>query len=182
MRQRLAPNHSQQRCLKPRFEQHQSRRMPQRWQRASARPSPRCLPTSRDRSRLMEDLDPEDSRRVVDPALEVDDGRGDRYGIHRPIHGDGSSRCLARRVRMRIIRSAALLAALRMQLEIKKLARHCVPRARADPDSGRAQHRRGRGAPDRDWQAERRVHTHWPHGQSGIADADAGRARLGGGE
>ncbi len=55
---------------------------------------------------LMEDLDPEEARSIIDPALKLMIDSVHRYdGYVVQSTGDGSSRCSVRRWRMRTIRS-----------------------------------------------------------------------------
>src|SRR6185437_3341629 len=74
-------------------------------------------------TQLMEDLDPEDARRVIDPALKLMIDAAHRYdGYVVQSTGDGIFALFGAPVAHEDHPQRALLAALRMQQEIKKLA------------------------------------------------------------
>ena len=102
---------------------------------------------------LMEDLDPEEARAIVDPALKLMiDAVASLRRLRRAIHRRRHLRAVRRaESRMRTIRSARCYAALRMQEEIKQLLGQLRAEGRAPIQvRDRGQHRRGRGALDPD--------------------------------
>ena len=120
--------------------------------RASARRSRRCSPTSRARWSLMEDLDPEEARAIVDPAIRLMIDAAHRYdGYIVQSTGDGIFALFGAPVAHEDHPQRALYAALRMQEEMK---RYCRATARGEgaypPSAGRCQHGRGGGAFDHD--------------------------------
>ena len=78
---------------------------------------------------LMEDLDPEDARAMIDPALEADDGRGPSLRrLRRAIDRRRYLRAVRRAVAHEDHPQRALYAALRMQQEIRRSPSACAPR------------------------------------------------------
>ena len=81
---------------------------------------------------LMEDLDPEDARRVIDPALKLMMDAVNRYGGYVvQSSGDGIFALFGAPIAHEDHPQRALLAALRMQQEIKKLAGYLRAEGRA---------------------------------------------------
>ena len=86
---------------------------------------------------LMEDLDPEEARAIIDPALKLMiDAAIATTAMSCNPPATASSRCSARRSPTRTIRSARLYAALRMQEELTTLLGGFAPRAES-PIEGR---------------------------------------------
>ena len=99
---------------------------------------------------LIEDIDPEEARRLVDPALKLMMDAVHRYeGYVAQSTGDGIFALFGAPVAHEDHPQRALLASLKMQEDIRKAARG---RARADRDSRRAEHRRDvGGSPATTW-------------------------------
>ena len=102
---------------------------------------------------LMEDLDPEEARAIIDPALKLMIDAVRRYdGYIVQSTGDGIFALFGAPVAHEDHPQRALYAALRMQEELTplldKIARSRQP---ADRSARRSEHRRGGGAFDCDW-------------------------------
>ena len=109
---------------------------------------------------MMEDLDPEEARAIVDPALELMMDAAHRYGGHIvQSTGDGVFALFGAPVAHEDHPQRALYAALRMQEEMRRYADSLRAQGRS-PLQVRVgvQHRRSRGPLDPDRRA-RRVHT-----------------------
>ena len=131
---------------------------------------------------LIEDLDPEEARRLVDPALKLMMDAVHRYeGYVAQSTGDGSSRCSARRSRMRIIRNESSTCRPQDAGGPQALRRQ-VARARATAviGSGGSQQRRSGGPIDPNRRRAYRIHPHRAFDQPGRAAADPRGAGLGG--
>jgi predicted nucleic acid-binding Zn ribbon protein len=129
---------------------------------------------------LMEDLDPEEARAVVDPALTLIDGGGPSLrwlcsAIHRRWHFRAVRRAGGARgpYAARPLRSVAPARAA--QAIFRHVAR---PGAFTFAGAGRTEHRRGGGPFDRDRRGSHRVCADWAFDQPGGADADAGAGRF----
>ena len=100
---------------------------------------------------LMEDLDPEEARAIVDPALRLMIDAVHRYdGYIVQSTGDGIFALFGAPVAHEDHPQRALYAALRMQEELRRYSPSSLG-ARAEPrrrGTGRRQHRRGGGALD----------------------------------
>ena len=145
--------------------------------RASARRSRRCSPTSRARPSLMEDLDPEEARAIIDPALKLMIDAVHRYdGYVVQSTGDGIFALFGAPVAHEDHPQRALYAALRMQEEIAALLGESACRGRSADSEARVgvEHRRSGGALDHDRRGSDRIHADRAHHQSRLADADAG--------
>jgi hypothetical protein len=129
---------------------------------------------------LMEDLDPEEARAIVDPALKLMIGAVRRYdGYIVQSTGDGIFALFGAPVAHEDHPQRALYAALRIQDQIAPLRRQLArgrPRALTDPH--RCQYRRGSGALYSPRRGQERVHADRPYSQSRSADAGAGESRL----
>ena len=129
---------------------------------------------------LMEDLDPEEARAIIDPALKLMIDAVHRYdGYIVQSTGDGIFALFGAPVAHEDHPQRALYAALRMQEEMRRYSREAA-RSGESSDRGarRRQHRRGRGALDQDRRRAYRVHADWAFDQSRLADADARADRL----
>ena len=131
---------------------------------------------------LMEDLDPEEARAIVDPALKLMIDAVHRYdGYIVQSTGDGIFALFGAPVAHEDHPQRALYAALRMQEELRALLRRsCASRGRhADLQvAGRRQHRRSGGALDQDRRGAYRVHADRALDQSRVADAGARADRI----
>ena len=124
---------------------------------------------------LMEDLDPEEARAIIDPALKLMIDAVHRYdGYVVQSTGDGIFALFGAPVAHEDHPQRALLCGAPDAAGDRRWPAFARRGARADPDPDRTQHRRSRGAPDSDRRAARRVHADWPYGESGLTDADAG--------
>ena len=101
---------------------------------------------------LMEDLDPEEARAIVDPALKLMIDAVHRYdGYVVQSTGDGIFALFGAPVAHEDHPQRALYAALRMQEELRTLFGEAARRGRAPiAEPGRRQHRRSGGALDSD--------------------------------
>ena len=129
---------------------------------------------------LKEDLDPEEARAIIDPALKLMIDAVHRYdGYVVQSTGDGIFALFGAPVAHEDHPQRALYAALRMQEELRRYsAKLRADGQRADRDPRRRQHRRSGGALDSDRRRAHRVHADRPHHQPGLADADARADRL----
>ena len=128
---------------------------------------------------LMEDLDPEEARAIVDPALKLMIDAVHRYdGYIVQSTGDGIFALFGAPVAHEDHPQRALYAALRMQEELRRYSAGCARRQPADRGAHRGEHRRSRGAFDPDWRGAYRVHADRPHDQPGGADAGARADRF----
>ena len=129
---------------------------------------------------LMEDLDPEEARAIVDPALRLMIDAVHRYdGYIVQSTGDGIFALFGAPVAHEDHPQRALYAALRMQEELRRYSDRLRAEGNtADRGAGRREHRRGGGALDRDRRRARRIHADRPFDQPGGADAGAGADRL----
>ena len=158
----------------------QPRRLLPKILRASARRSPRCSPTSRARLSWMQDLDPEEARAIIDPALKLMIDAVHRY--------DGYIVQIDRRRHLRAVRRAARARGSSATRTLRRTqdAGGVAPlfgesggrRRHSDPGPHRYQHRRSRGPLDSDRRGPCRVHADRAHDQPGIADADRGAGRF----
>ena len=130
---------------------------------------------------LEQDLDPEEARAIVDPALKLMIDAVRRYdGYVVQSTGDGIFAIFGAPVAHEDHPQRALYAALRMQEELKPLLRAA---ARARPATCRSkprrrEHWRSGGALDRNRRRQRRIHADRAHDQSRLADAGARADRL----
>ena len=101
---------------------------------------------------LMEDLDPEEARAIIDPALKLMIDAVHRYdGYVVQSTGDGIFALFGAPVAHEDHPQRALYAALRMQEELRRYSAKLSPTAAtADRRPRRSQHRRGGGPLDRD--------------------------------
>ena len=129
---------------------------------------------------LMEDLDPEEARAIVDPALKLMIDAVHRYdGYIVQSTGDGIFALFGAPVAHEDHPQRALYAALRMQEELKRYSdRIRCGRQPADSGSSRREHRRGGGAFDQDRRRAYRVHTDRSFDQPRVAAADARADRF----
>ena len=129
---------------------------------------------------LMEDLDPEEARAIIDPALKLMIERSiatTATSCNRPA--TASSRCSARRSPTRTIRSARCMRRCGCRRSCKRYSDQAACGWRtADRGARRGQHRRGGGALDRDRRRPGRVHADRAYDQSRLADAGAGADRV----
>ena len=111
---------------------------------ANAKLSLPCLPISKARRRCIEDLDPEDARRIIDPALKVMMDAVHRYeGYVAQSLGDGIFALFGAPIAHEDHAHRALYAALLMQEESRKQAEKTTPGKRHQcADSCGHQHRR----------------------------------------
>ena len=200
-RQIISPHPSSVRSAAPRSRVTRHRPLPVHLKLASTAPHIRVTPEQPDASttlegerktvtalfadikgstELMEDLDPEEARAIIDPALKLMIDAVHRYdGYVVQSTGDGIFALFGAPVAHEDHPQRALYAALRMQEELKRYS----AKLRADggpPIAGarRRQHRRSGGALDPDRRGPDRVHADRAYDQSGVADADAGAGRL----
>ena len=127
---------------------------------------------------LMEDLDPEEARAIIDPALKLMIEAVHRYdGYVVQSTGDGIFALFGAPVAHEDHPQRALYAALRMQEELRRYADRMRARRRQLPIAGarRRQHRRSGGALDSDRRRADRIHADRAYDQSGLADADRWR-------
>ena len=130
---------------------------------------------------LMEDLDPEEARAIVDPALKLMIDAVHRYdGYIVQSTGDGIFALFGAPVAHEDHPQRALYAALRMQEEMRRYSDQLRAAGNLPiRGAGRRQHRRSGGPFDQHRRRARRVHADRPFDQPGGADADAGADRLG---
>ena len=129
---------------------------------------------------LMEDLDPEEARAIVDPALKLMIDAVHRYdGYVVQSTGDGIFALFGAPVAHEDHPQRALYAALRMQEDMRALFRSAARRGSLPIEIrvGR-QHRRSGGPLDCDRRRADRIHTDRTYHQSRLADADARADRL----
>ena len=117
---------------------------------ASARPSLPCLPISKAPRRLIEGLDPEEARAIIDPALQLMMDAVHRYeGYVAQALGDGIFALFGAPLAHEDHPQRALYAALRMQEEMRRYARYAAAQKGIRPaDARRGEHRRSGGALD----------------------------------
>ena len=131
---------------------------------------------------LIEDLDPEEARRLVDPALKLMMDAVHRYeGYVAQSTGDGIFALFGAPVAHEDHPQRALHAARRMQEDLKRYADRL--REQGQPSvigSGGSQQRRSCGPIDRDRRCAYRIHTDRAFDQLGLASADSRDAGLGG--
>jgi class 3 adenylate cyclase len=132
---------------------------------------------------LMRDLDPEEARAIVDPALRIMIDAVRRYeGYVVQSTGDGIFALFGAPAAYEDHPQRALYAALQMQQALREhgqrraAAGAHAPEARVGVNTGEVV---VRSVEDR---REGRVHPHWAHGQLGFAAANDGAARLDHGE
>jgi hypothetical protein len=125
---------------------------------------------------LMEDLDPEEARAIIDPALKLMMDAVHRYdGYIVQSTGDGIFALFGAPVAHEDHPQRALYAALRMQDEM----RHYSARLRQNGELPvEARVGLNSGALDHDWRGSRRVHSHRAFDQPRSPDAGAGADRL----
>ncbi len=129
---------------------------------------------------LMEDLDPEEARGIVDPALKLMIDAAHRYdGYIVQSTGDGIFALFGAPIAHEDHPQRALYAALRMQDEVKRYAE----RLRAEKGFNlqvprRSEQRRGCGSVDQNWGRPGRVHADRPLDQSRLALTSAGGSRF----
>ena len=129
---------------------------------------------------LMEDLDPEEARGIIDPALKLMIEAVRRYdGYIVQSTGDGIFALFGAPMAHEDHPQRALYAALRLQEELKRYSAKVVARWQyPDPGPRRDQHWRSRGPLDSDWGESSRVHAHRAHDQPRLADADRRTSRF----
>src|SRR5260221_9237764 len=110
-----------------RFVSRQNSRKSRSRSQASARWSQRCSPTSRGSTELMEDLDPEEARASIDPALKLMIDGAHRYdGYVVQSTGDEIFALFGAPVAHEDHPQRALYAALRMQEELRRYSTKVV--------------------------------------------------------
>ena len=129
---------------------------------------------------LMEDLDPEEARAIIDPALKLMIDAAHRYdGYVVQSTGDGIFALFGAPVAHEDHPQRALYAALRMQEELKRYSAKVLAEGGiAYPGPRRDQHRRSGSPLDYDWRGSDRVHADRAYDQSGLADADRRAGRF----
>ena len=129
---------------------------------------------------LMEDLDPEEARAIIDPALKLMIEAVRRYdGYVAQSTGDGIFALFGAPIAHEDHPQRALYAALRYAGGLKRYSDQFRQDGRL-PITGAhgREHGRSRCSIDSDWRRARRVHADRPYGQSRIADAGPGSDRL----
>ena len=128
---------------------------------------------------LMQNLDPEELVAVIDPALKIMIDAVHRYdGYVVQSTGDGIFALFGAPVAHEDHPQRAVLTALRMQQEIKRLRAGCAPRAAPHSRSG------SDSTPERWWcgrsqtGASSRVHADRPYREPRLAHANAGPTRA----
>ena len=125
---------------------------------------------------LMEDLDPEEARAIVDPALKLMIDAVHRYdGYIVQSTGDGIFALFGAPVAHEDHPQRALYAALRMQEEMRRYAERLRRAGHRFPGAGRRRPRRSGGPFDSDRRGPHRVHADRSFHRSGGAAADAGQ-------
>jgi class 3 adenylate cyclase len=120
---------------------------------------------------LMEELDPEEARRLVDPALNLMMDAVHHYGGYvAQSTGDGIFALFGAPVAHEDHPQRALYAALRLQEEMR---RYSTKLRAASRSPRRSEHRRGSGPFDRDRRGPLGVHTDRTFDQPGGEDAGA---------
>ena len=129
---------------------------------------------------LEQDLDPEEARAIVDPALKLMIDAVRRYdGYIVQSTGDGIFALFGAPVAHEDHPQRALYAALRMQEELKRYSARLREAGNLPHRSTRRrEHRRGGRALDHNRRRTDRVHADRAHDQSGVADAGARADRL----
>ena len=129
---------------------------------------------------LMEDLDPEEARAIIDPALKLMIDAAHRYdGYVVQSTGDGIFALFGAPVAHEDHPQRALYAALADAGGVETLlATGCAQTAGADRGARRRQHRRGGSPLDHDRRGSDRVHADRAYHQSRLADAGAGADRV----
>jgi len=129
---------------------------------------------------LMEDIDPEEARAIVDPALRIMIDAVKRYdGYVVQSTGDGIFALFGAPVAHEDHPQRALYSALRMQEEVKRYADRLRAEQRRQSAGPRGcEHGRGGGAFDHDRRWKDRVHADRPFHQPRFAFADAGEPGL----
>ncbi len=129
---------------------------------------------------LMEDLDPEEARAIIDPALKLMIDAVHRYdGYVVQSTGDGIFALFGAPVAHEDHPQRALYAALRMQEELKRYSAKLREAGQsAARNARRREHGRGRGAFDHDRRRTHRIHADRAHDQPRVADAGAGADRI----
>ena len=129
---------------------------------------------------LEQDLDPEEARAIVDPALKLMIDAVHRYdGYIVQSTGDGIFALFGAPVAHEDHPQRALYAALRMQEELKRYSARLRETGNLPLGARRRKHGRGGGPFDHDRRRTHRVHADRAHHQSGLADAGARADRLG---
>ena len=129
---------------------------------------------------LEQDLDPEEARAIVDPALKLMIDAVHRYdGYIVQSTGDGIFALFGAPVAHEDHPQRALYAALRMQEELKRYSSRLREAGNAaDRSSCRCEYRRSGRAIDLNRQRKHRIHSNRAHDQSRVADAGARSDRL----
>jgi len=128
---------------------------------------------------LMEELDPEEARVIIDPALKLMIDAVHRYdGYVVQSTGDGIFALFGAPVAHEDHPQRALYAALRMQEELRLLCEGGCGWGHTDRSARRSEHRRGSGAFDHDRCRSGRIHADRPYHQPGLADAGRGADRF----
>ncbi len=124
----------------------------------------------------MEELDPEEARAIIDPALKLMIDAVRRYdGYVVQSTGDGIFALFGAPVAHEDHPQRALYAALRLQEEMSRYSERCALTAACQSKPRRSEHRRGGGALDSRPARAHRVHADRTHDQPRVADAGAGR-------
>ena len=141
--------------------------------RVSASSSPRSSSTSSTRPALEQDLDPEEARAIIDPALGLMIDAVRRYDGHVvQSTGDGIFALFGAPVAHEDHPQRSLYAALRLQDEIRRMSDRLRTEGRtADRDQGRREHRRSGRPFDQDRRAADRIHADRSHRESRLAHA-----------
>ena len=130
---------------------------------------------------LIEDLDPEEARAIVDPALKLMIEAVHRYdGYIVQSTGDGIFALFGAPVAHEDHPQRALYAALGCRRSSGAIRRSCARRATCPSRSpSRRQHRRSSGPLDQNRRRANRVHPHRAFHQPGLAAADPGADQFG---
>ena len=129
---------------------------------------------------LMEDLDPEEARAIVDPALRLMMDAVHHYGGYvLQSTGDGIFALFGAPVAHEDHPQRALYAALRMQQAMSRYSDQAARGGKSSTRSARRrQHWRGRGAHHQDRRRAQRVYADRPFHESRGADANPGADRI----
>ena len=124
---------------------------------------------------LIEDLDPEEARAIVDPALKLMIDAAHRYGGYIvQSTGDGIFALFGAPIAHEDHPQRALFAALRMQEDVKRYAEKLrAEKGVQSASPGRGEHRRSRGPFDQDRRGAHRVHADRTFDQPRVAIAGA---------
>ena len=123
---------------------------------------------------MMEDLDPEEARAIIDPALKLMIDAVHRYdGYVVQSTGDGIFALFGAPVAHEDIRSARSMRHCGCRKSCGVFGESGARRGSSDPGAHRHQHWRSRGALDPDRRGSHRIHADRAYDQSRVADAGA---------